>query len=193
MPEARCSRSALDDALLGWIFEFLPLLALCPAPLSLTPHCAEEGTKPFSPFPALTGSFADKAYEWSSEEEESVRKAGPVQVLIVKDDHSFELDEAALNRILLSEAVRDKEVVAVSVAGAFRKGKSFLMDFMLRYMYNKVRCSSGNLPRTCCSSVLPCVLLRIWCFRNAQASHECGLHKIKQNRSFPRQKFLVDS
>lgn len=85
-----------------------------------------------------TGSFADKAYEWSSEEEESVRKAGPVQVLIVKDDHSFELDEAALNRILLSEAVRDKEVVAVSVAGAFRKGKSFLMDFMLRYMYNKV-------------------------------------------------------
>uniref|UniRef100_A0A8B9VQM7 GB1/RHD3-type G domain-containing protein n=1 Tax=Anas zonorhyncha TaxID=75864 RepID=A0A8B9VQM7_9AVES len=64
-------------------------------------------------------------------------KAGPVQVLIVKDDHSFELDEAALNRILLSEAVRDKEVVAVSVAGAFRKGKSFLMDFMLRYMYNK--------------------------------------------------------
>lgn len=67
-----------------------------------------------------------------------MRKAGPVQVLIVKDDHSFELDEAALNRILLAEAVRDKEVVAVSVAGAFRKGKSFLMDFMLRYMYNKV-------------------------------------------------------
>ncbi|NXC07126.1 ATLA1 protein, partial [Orthonyx spaldingii] len=88
-------------------------------------------------FPVATGSFADKTYEWSSEEEESVRKAGPVQVLIVKDDHSFELDEAALNRILLSEAVRDKEVVAVSVAGAFRKGKSFLMDFMLRYMYNK--------------------------------------------------------
>uniref|UniRef100_A0A663LNH5 Atlastin GTPase 1 n=1 Tax=Athene cunicularia TaxID=194338 RepID=A0A663LNH5_ATHCN len=75
--------------------------------------------------------------------EESVRKAGPVQVLIVKDDHSFELDEAALNRILLSEAVRDKEVVAVSVAGAFRKGKSFLMDFMLRYMYNKVWLHSG--------------------------------------------------
>ncbi|GAB1297495.1 Atlastin-1 [Apodemus speciosus] len=81
--------------------------------------------------------FSEKSSEWSSEEEEPVRKAGPVQVLIVKDDHSFELDEAALNRILLSEAVRDKEVVAVSVAGAFRKGKSFLMDFMLRYMYSQ--------------------------------------------------------
>lgn len=77
-----------------------------------------------------TGGFSEKSSDWSSEEEEPVRKAGPVQVLIVKDDHSFELDEAALNRILLSEAVRDKEVVAVSVAGAFRKGKSFLMDFM---------------------------------------------------------------
>lgn len=104
------------------------------------------------------GSFAEKAYEWSSEEEESVRKAGPVQVLIVKDDHSFELDEAALNRILLSEAVRDKEVVAVSVAGAFRKGKSFLMDFMLRYMYNKVWLQlRWFFPGVwCCCSLLPC-------------------------------------
>lgn len=127
-----------------------------------------------------------------------MRKAGPVQVLIVKDDHSFELDEAALNRILLSEAVRDKEVVAVSVAGAFRKGKSFLMDFMLRYMYNKVRLPlKGPFPGC---GVPPCshVLLRDelgspWCFRNAQASRERGLHKIKQSRCFPRQKFLLDS
>lgn len=61
-----------------------------------------------------------------------------MQVLLVKDDHTFELDERALNRILLAEEVRDREVVAISVAGAFRKGKSFLMDFMLRYMYNHV-------------------------------------------------------
>ena len=61
-----------------------------------------------------------------------------MQVLLVKDDHTFELDEAALSRILLAEEVRDREVVAISVAGAFRKGKSFLMDFMLRYMYNHV-------------------------------------------------------
>ncbi|CAI9558884.1 unnamed protein product, partial [Staurois parvus] len=81
------------------------------------------------------GGFTDRNYDWSSEEEEYEKKSHPVQVLIVKDDHSFELDEGALTRILLSEAVRDKEVVAVSVAGAFRKGKSFLMDFMLRYMY----------------------------------------------------------
>ncbi|XP_072314427.1 atlastin-1 [Eucyclogobius newberryi] len=74
-------------------------------------------------------------YDWSSEEDEAESKARPVQVLLVKDDHTFELDESALSRILLNKEVRDREVVAVSVAGAFRKGKSFLMDFMLRYMY----------------------------------------------------------
>lgn len=77
-------------------------------------------------------------YDWSSEEEEPDGRARPVQVLLVKDDHTFELDEAALSRILLAEEVREREVVAVSVAGAFRKGKSFLMDFMLRYMYKQV-------------------------------------------------------
>uniref|UniRef100_A0A8C4VDB7 GB1/RHD3-type G domain-containing protein n=1 Tax=Gopherus evgoodei TaxID=1825980 RepID=A0A8C4VDB7_9SAUR len=107
----------------------------------------------------LQGGFSEKNYEWSSEEEVAVKKPGPVQVLIVKDDHSFELDEAALNRILLSEAVRDKEVVAVSVAGAFRKGKSFLMDFMLRYMYNKVQV----MP--------PCVVLESWCVSLCRVSH----------------------
>ncbi len=78
-------------------------------------------------------------FDWSSEEEETDGRARPVQVLVVKDDHTFELDEAALSKILLAEEVRDREVVAISVAGAFRKGKSFLMDFMLRYMYSQVR------------------------------------------------------
>lgn len=86
----------------------------------------------------LPGSLSDKNVDWSSEEEEPDGRARPVQVLLVKDDHTFELDEAALSRILLAEEVRDREVVAVSVAGAFRKGKSFLMDFMLRYMYKQV-------------------------------------------------------
>ncbi len=64
---------------------------------------------------------------------------GPVQVVTVcKEDHSFALDTEALARILLAPEVRDKHVVVLSVAGAFRKGKSFLLDFMLRYMYRKV-------------------------------------------------------
>ncbi|XP_066466379.1 atlastin-3 [Tiliqua scincoides] len=63
-------------------------------------------------------------------------RPGPVQIVLVhKESHSFELDEKALSQVLLQDAVRDLDVVVVSVAGAFRKGKSFLLDFMLRYMY----------------------------------------------------------
>lgn len=64
--------------------------------------------------------------------------AGPVQIVRVnKEDHSFELDTEALERVLLAPEVHDKHVVVLSVAGAFRKGKSFLLDFMLRYMHRR--------------------------------------------------------
>lgn len=63
----------------------------------------------------------------------------PVQVVLAHPDHTFELDEEALSEILLHDDVKDRNVVVVSVAGAFRKGKSFLLDFFLRYMNSKVR------------------------------------------------------
>ncbi|XP_015905795.1 atlastin-1 [Parasteatoda tepidariorum] len=59
------------------------------------------------------------------------------QVISPTDDHLFELQEEALESILLADNVRDKKVVVLSIAGAFRKGKSFLLDFCLRYLNNK--------------------------------------------------------
>lgn len=65
--------------------------------------------------------------------------AKPVQVVETGgEEHTFTLNEDALNEILLQDNVRDRTVVVISVAGAFRKGKSFLLDFFLRYMYSKV-------------------------------------------------------
>ncbi|XP_054708674.1 atlastin-2-like [Uloborus diversus] len=57
-----------------------------------------------------------------------------VQIISPSDDHCFELKEDALESILLDERIRDKKVAVVSIAGAFRKGKSFLLDFCLRYL-----------------------------------------------------------
>ena len=54
------------------------------------------------------------------------------------EDHSFELDMEALKEVLLSDEVQNRKVVVVSVAGAFRKGKSFLLDYFLRFLNNKV-------------------------------------------------------
>ncbi|XP_072840496.1 atlastin-3 isoform X1 [Pogona vitticeps] len=72
-------------------------------------------------------------------------KPGPVQIVLVhKEEHSFELEEKALSRVLLQDDIRDLDVVVVSVAGAFRKGKSFLLDFLLRYLYMQKEGASGD-------------------------------------------------
>ncbi|XP_063957643.1 atlastin-2-like isoform X2 [Lytechinus pictus] len=71
---------------------------------------------------------------------EAARIGEPIQIITTNtesDDHSFELNFEALEKLLLDENVRDKKVCVVSVAGAFRKGKSFLLDFMLRYLNNQ--------------------------------------------------------
>lgn len=70
-----------------------------------------------------------------------VMGARPVQIVSTdEEEHSFSLNEDLLEEVLISdERVRDKKVVVISVAGAFRKGKSFLLDFFLRYLDRKVR------------------------------------------------------
>ncbi|CDW55934.1 atlastin [Trichuris trichiura] len=52
--------------------------------------------------------------------------------------HSFTLNEHALSEVLLHPSVADKSVSIVSVAGAFRRGKSFMLNFFLKYLRNEV-------------------------------------------------------
>ncbi|CAO1441129.1 unnamed protein product [Diamesa tonsa] len=44
-------------------------------------------------------------------------------------------DDKLRESIFLHPEVKDRKIVVVSIIGAFRKGKSFLMDYCLRYMY----------------------------------------------------------
>uniref|UniRef100_A0A0A9X2L0 Atlastin n=1 Tax=Lygus hesperus TaxID=30085 RepID=A0A0A9X2L0_LYGHE len=68
---------------------------------------------------------------------EDIRAEADVAVpLILFEESRFELDTAALEKILLHEDVKDRNVVVLSVAGAFRKGKSFILNFFLRYLYH---------------------------------------------------------
>jgi len=86
---------------------------------------------------SLEGSRVDEILlpsEISSEREKAM-KGQPVQIVEISDeDHSFKLNEEALVKILSNEKVKDLPVCVVSVAGAFRRGKSFLLDFFLRYL-----------------------------------------------------------
>ena len=58
----------------------------------------------------------------------------PIQIIDITKEHKFELNEEALLSILSNPRAKSKKVCVVSVAGAFRKGKSFLLVFFLRYL-----------------------------------------------------------
>ena len=51
---------------------------------------------------------------------------------------AFQYNEAILKDILQHDLVKDRKIAIVSITGAFRRGKSFLLDFFLRYMYTNV-------------------------------------------------------
>jgi atlastin len=69
----------------------------------------------------------------------SASDAHPVQILDITSEHRFKLNEESLLSILNHPKARNKKVCVVSVAGAFRKGKSFLLDFFLRYLNRSSR------------------------------------------------------
>ncbi|KAJ8958691.1 hypothetical protein NQ318_016418 [Aromia moschata] len=71
------------------------------------------------------------------EYEDTMTQPHAVPIVLANDDHSFRLDEEALKKVLMRDEIKDRYVVVVSVAGAFRHGKSFLLDFFLRYMSTK--------------------------------------------------------
>lgn len=43
-----------------------------------------------------------------------------------------------LEKMLLHPEVKDRRIVAVSIIGAFRRGKSFVLNYGLRYLYANV-------------------------------------------------------
>lgn len=64
--------------------------------------------------------------------------AEPIQIIVPSVNHSFQLELNELKHILEVDDIRDRHIVVVSVAGAFRQGKSFLMNFFIRYLNAQV-------------------------------------------------------
>jgi len=54
-----------------------------------------------------------------------------------KDNKVFVRDEP-LRQMFLHPDVKDRKIVAFSIIGAYRKGKSFFLDYCLRYLYAHV-------------------------------------------------------
>lgn len=56
-------------------------------------------------------------------------------------------DQTAVQNLFLDPKLADRNVVVFSIVGAFRKGKSFLMNYVLRYLYAHVRFSHSLIRR----------------------------------------------
>ena len=64
-------------------------------------------------------------------------KSTPSAIQIVCPDEEngkYKFDKQAFEELIKNNGVEDLPVVVVSVAGAFRKGKSFLLNFIVRYL-----------------------------------------------------------
>lgn len=65
-----------------------------------------------------------------------IKMAKPVQIVkLDKKNDGIDLDIEALANICLNEKCRDRPICVVSIAGDYRKGKSFMLNFFLRYLY----------------------------------------------------------
>ena len=58
--------------------------------------------------------------------------------IITTNDHVFNLELDGIKSILENDSIKDRSVVVVSIAGAFRQGKSFLLNFFIKYLFAQV-------------------------------------------------------
>ncbi|KHN88280.1 Atlastin-3 [Toxocara canis] len=74
-------------------------------------------------------------------------KVHPVQIFAPhsSDPNSFKFSESALHSVLGHAAIANRKVVIISVAGAFRKGKSFLLNFFLEYLYSLQKAQQNDI------------------------------------------------
>lgn len=63
----------------------------------------------------------------------------PVKVVTKqKETDQLTLEFAELSILLLQKDVKDREIIVISIAGAFRKGKSLILNFFLKYLNKRV-------------------------------------------------------
>lgn len=62
----------------------------------------------------------------------------PLGIIKFNGAASLEFDRSGLESLLLHPDVESRKVVVLSIVGAFRKGKTFFLDYCLRYLYAHV-------------------------------------------------------
>lgn len=68
----------------------------------------------------------------------SISEPGKAIQIITPINHTFHLELNELKGILEADGIKDRNVVVISIAGSFRKGKSFLLNFFIRFLNAQV-------------------------------------------------------
>lgn len=68
----------------------------------------------------------------------------PLNVLKALKNGEFQVDKSVLQELFLHPEIKDRKPVIFSIVGDFRKGKSFLLDYFLRFMYANVSKNAKN-------------------------------------------------
>jgi hypothetical protein len=97
------------------------------------PNTTQDNDSIFSCETTVDDVVASGNLDNTKDEEE----AGPVQLLRQDQQGKFSLNQEALSRVLAN--VQHHKLAIISIVGAFRRGKSFLLNFLLRYLKAGVR------------------------------------------------------
>lgn len=65
-------------------------------------------------------------------------ESGKAIQIISPDNHSFKLESNRIAEIFANEHMNDRYIMVFSIAGPFRKGKSFFLNFCLKYLNAQV-------------------------------------------------------
>lgn len=68
----------------------------------------------------------------------------PVVALEFKSNQNVFINTAEIEKLLNHRDVRDRKIVIFSIIGAFRGGKSFFLDYCLRFLYTHVSLLINN-------------------------------------------------
>lgn len=61
-----------------------------------------------------------------------------VNIMNYDENKKVVIDKTKLDEMFLHDEVKNRRPVVISIIGAFRKGKSFFLDYCLRFMYANV-------------------------------------------------------
>jgi len=63
----------------------------------------------------------------------------PIQIISFDETKKLKLNKEKLERVLNQDHIKKLPIVIISVVGAYRTGKSFLLSWLIRYLNSNLR------------------------------------------------------